>query len=243
MAERSSVLSSTVQGMHRETGIRRTALSLLTSSLIQGVVLVAWVVSPLLAVQGLPEPVTSLKPPSYIAVVEPPPARRESHPNPTAPAYLSSSFVARVATPQEIPVEVPDFGIENDTILEIGIDGGDTSNRGHATNPLPAPPTDVTPQQAVRPGGRIRPPSKVHHVDPVYPPLALAARVEGIVLLEAVIDEAGRVQKLRVLRSIPLLDGSAMDAVRQWRYEPTLLNGSPVPIIMTVTVTYRLSSR
>ena len=70
--------------------------------------------------------------------------------------------------------------------------------------------------------------------------MAIAARVEGTVIIEAVIDTDGRVQSARVLRSIPLLDTAALTAVGQWAYSPSLLNGVPVPVIMTVTVTFRL---
>jgi periplasmic protein TonB len=83
-------------------------------------------------------------------------------------------------------------------------------------------------------------PKRVVYVAPVYPGIAQSARVEGTVILEAVIDEAGAVTKLRVLRSIPLLDAAAKQAVAQWRYSPTTLNGVAVPIIMTVTVTFTL---
>jgi protein TonB len=74
----------------------------------------------------------------------------------------------------------------------------------------------------------------------VYPPAALAEGVRGVVILEAVIGADGRVTDLRVLRSIPLLNQAAMDAVRQWEYQPTLMNGVPVAIIMTVTVVFTL---
>ena len=70
--------------------------------------------------------------------------------------------------------------------------------------------------------------------------MALASRREGIVILEAVIAENGTVRDVRVLRSIPLLDQAAVDAVRQWQFTPTLLNGEPVPIVMTVTVNFQL---
>ena len=76
------------------------------------------------------------------------------------------------------------------------------------------------------------------YVEPVYPEIARRAGVSGVVILEAVIDPNGNVTDVRVLRSIPLLDQAAMDAVRQWKYEPTLLNGVPVPIVMTVTVRF-----
>jgi periplasmic protein TonB len=89
----------------------------------------------------------------------------------------------------------------------------------------------------------IRMPRKVVNVDPIYPASARAARVEGIVIVEATIDAEGRVQSTTVLRSIPLLDRAALDAVRQWRYTPTTLNGSPVSVIMNVTVKFSLAAR
>ena len=70
--------------------------------------------------------------------------------------------------------------------------------------------------------------------------MAIANRIQGTVILEAVIAENGRVRDVRVLRSIPFLDGAAMDAVRQWQFTPTRLNGQPVPIVMTVTVSFEL---
>ena len=91
-----------------------------------------------------------------------------------------------------------------------------------------------------RVGGIIVPPTKLQHVPPAYPALALAARVQGVVILDAVIAENGTVRELRILRSIPLLDQAALDAVRQWRFTPTLLNGQPTPVIMTVTVAFNL---
>jgi TonB family protein len=98
----------------------------------------------------------------------------------------------------------------------------------------------TTAGQPVRVGGNIRPPTKTRHVNPAYPEIAMSARVQGVVILEAVIDEQGRVAEARVLRSIALLDQAALDAVRQWEFTPTLLNGAPVPIIMTVTVQFML---
>src|SRR5688572_22228085 len=97
------------------------------------------------------------------------------------------------------------------------------------------------PFQPVRVGGNIRQPAQVRRVNPVYPPDALEARVQGVVILEAVIGVDGRVDNARVLRSIPLLDQAAIDAVQQWEYTPTLLNGAPVPVIMTVTVQFTLA--
>lgn len=94
--------------------------------------------------------------------------------------------------------------------------------------------------QPVRVGGAIKAPTQISKVQPVYPPIALSSRVSGVVILEALIGVDGRVSDAKVLRSIPLLDQAALDAVRQWAYTPTLLNGVPVPVVMTVTVTFTL---
>ena len=81
---------------------------------------------------------------------------------------------------------------------------------------------------------------KLRDVKPIYPPIAVAARVQGVVIIEATIDPDGKVSEARVLRSIPLLDQAALEAVRQWEYTPTLLNGEAVPVIMTVTANFTL---
>ena len=92
----------------------------------------------------------------------------------------------------------------------------------------------------MRVGGNIKPPTKIRDVKPVYPAIAQSARVQGIVIIEATIGPSGAVQEAKVLRSIPLLDNAALDAVKQWQFTPTLLNGVPVPVIMTVTVNFTL---
>ena len=79
-------------------------------------------------------------------------------------------------------------------------------------------------------------------VPPVYPPLAVRAKVQGVVILEAVVDRQGRVEEVKVLRSIPLLDAAAIAAVRQWRYSPLLLNGQPERFVLTVTVSFRTNT-
>jgi TonB family protein len=99
------------------------------------------------------------------------------------------------------------------------------------------PPTSGAP---VRVGGGIKPPVKTRNAVAVYPDLALRARVAGVVILEINIGTDGVVNAARVLRGVPLLNDAALDAVKQWQYEPTLLNGTPVPVIMTVTVAFTL---
>ena len=96
----------------------------------------------------------------------------------------------------------------------------------------------VVESQPVRVGGNIRAPQKTKHVDGVLPGAARQAGVFGMVILEIIIGTDGTVQSAKVLRSIPMLDQAAIDAVKQWIYEPTLLNGAPVPVIMTATVNF-----
>jgi protein TonB len=90
-------------------------------------------------------------------------------------------------------------------------------------------------------GGELQAPALIERVEPEYPPVAVLARVQGIVVLEAVVDVQGRVEDVRVLGSIPLLDRAAIDAVRQWRYSPLVLNGKPTRFVLTVTVSFSVT--
>jgi protein TonB len=92
---------------------------------------------------------------------------------------------------------------------------------------------------AIRVVGDLRPPRLIKEVAPVYPPEARQAGVEGIVILEAQTDIYGRIQSAKILRSIPMLDTAALEAVRQWVYEPLLINGKPRPAVFTVTVRFQ----
>jgi protein TonB len=112
--------------------------------------------------------------------------------------------------------------------------------RRQAGLPAPEPLTTLQPGAPVRVGGAVKEPRKIRDVRPVYPEIAQQARVQGVVILEVLVDEFGLVQDAKVLRSVPLLDDAALDAVRQWAYTPTLLNGVPVPVVMTVTVNFSL---
>jgi TonB family protein len=92
----------------------------------------------------------------------------------------------------------------------------------------------------LRVGGNIKAPTKVKDVKPVYPDAALQANAQGVVIVEARIGPDGLVEDARILRSIPLLDKAALEAVSQWEYTPTLLNGAPIGVVMTVTVNFTL---
>jgi protein TonB len=105
------------------------------------------------------------------------------------------------------------------------------------------PAGDVDPPAWTRDGIRVGAgavPTRVKNVAPIYPELARASQVQGVVVLEARIGPDGRVTNARVLRSVPLLDQAAIEALSQWEYQPTLLNGSPVPVLITVTINFTL---
>jgi protein TonB len=106
--------------------------------------------------------------------------------------------------------------------------------------PPPPPAPAPQPPAPIRLFSGVRAPQKTVHVAPLYPALARASRVQGMVIIEAIIDSRGNVESATVLRSVALLDDAALEAVRQWKFTPTLVNGVAVPIIMTVTVNFVL---
>jgi protein TonB len=207
------------------------------------VALAAIVIIPLAADVDLPTPASALRM-MHVLPVAVPPVPPPPRPEPRHHTEVRRS-VAPINAPNRIAVELPQVA----STLSDGPAGpaistgfGDTSGVvgslvGVSEPPVPPPPVVREP---VRPGGAIREPRKLVHVAPDYPQIARLARVEGTVVLEAVLDERGRVERVRVLSSTPLLDEAAMSAVRQWRYTPTLLNGVPVPVLMTITIRFTL---
>jgi protein TonB len=126
---------------------------------------------------------------------------------------------------------------ERVSALERG--GGSVDGLGVTEDPPQAPPASaLQPPQRLHQG--IQAPRKVVDVAPRYPALARESRVEGIVILDVIIDETGNVTSTRVLKSVAFLDQAAIDAVRLWKFTPARLNGEAIPIVMTVTVAFRL---
>ena len=167
----------------------------------------------------------------------PPPPKGESTAPSRALAPLNAADVIEPETPVQ-PYSTADPG-GVPSIGPTGAPSGDDLGGIGTPNAVAVPPPPP-PREPVRIGGVIREPKKIVDVPPVYPPLAIAARKEGVVIMEAMIDERGHVVRVRVLRSEPLLDAAAVSAVERWRYTPTLLNNQPVPVLMTVTVRFSL---
>jgi protein TonB len=151
----------------------------------------------------------------------------------SAPA-LVPRFPRSVAVPA---IDAPLSGLDGD--FEVACVGCEIAEPFVAEGPVgpAARPGDGPP---IRLGGLIREPQKLRHVAPSYPEIARAARVQGAVVLDCTLTPEGRVSDVRVLRGHPLLVPAAVSAVEQWRFTPTLLNGVPVPVILTVTVRFEL---
>jgi len=200
-------------------------------------------------VAAAPPPLPPPPPPPPAA---PAPASRPSKPKADKPTPLVSPRAAPVDAPREVVEESRvDESIEEGVLggVEGGIPGGVVGGvvGGLVTDlPMPPPPPPPPPppvaREPLRVGGDLKTPALIERVGPEYPPLALRARVQGVVILEAVVDRQGRVEDIRVLRSIPLLDKAAITAVQQWRYSPLLLNGMPERFVLTVSVNFSLST-
>jgi periplasmic protein TonB len=208
------------------------------------VVISAVVVAQLFAIGPLPTPHRPLAFEEARLIklmeIEPPPARRPQ----IAPSQAVSPNLAPIDMPASISPETPLQHVQGpswgDGVVIVERGAGELDGIVNGERVLPPPPPPPTPQQPIYLHSGMQPPTKIVNVNPIYPQLAQAAHKEGVVILEAVIDARGNVTTVKVLRSIQLLDHAAVEAVRQWRFTPTLLNGEPVPIVMTVTVDFKL---
>ena len=182
-----------------------------------------------------------MAPPPPVVPPEPPPPM-------TRPLQAAISEMNREAA----PTSAPEHPVTGDTppaaqlgpvtpgAITVSSNTGPSLFTASGTTTIATPPPIPVQSGPIRPGGDIKPPARITYVPPVYPTIAQTAKIEGPVILEAIIDEAGVVRDVKVLRSIPLLDRAAIEAVSKWRYTPTRLNGVPVAIIMTVTVMFSL---
>ena len=246
----------------------RRRLTLPVSIGIHVIVLAVVVIVPLLTWEELPEPANGAVKAFFVEQAPPPPppppppapaaARPATAPKVEAPKIDTPKpeFTAPIEVPKEITPE-PGSG-STGTVGEVtggdpegvegGVEGGVKGGvvggvKGGVEGGVPEAPPSTEPEapKPVRVGGQISAPRKLRNVEPAYPEVAKHARVAGMVVLEAIIGPDGKVDNVKVLRGIPLLNDSAMAAVRQWVYTPTLLNGTPVPVIMTVTVNFTMS--
>ena len=180
-------------------------------------------------------PTTAVKPPSPRPASAPRPAPQAPV---VAPPEITPFIELAADTEGAIDFNGP-YGVAGGVLGGVpgGVIGGVIGGMADVTLPPPPP----APREAVRTGGQIQAPALVKRVPPVYPPIAVNAKVQGVVILEATVGLDGRVEAVEVLRSIPLLDTAAIEAVRQWVYEPLLLNGRAQRFVLTATVSFSLS--
>jgi protein TonB len=225
-------------GEHHANGSGQRTYTVLLSMVAHTLAIAIGVMVPLFATDRLLPAraaiaVFSVRPPLPPAPPAPAPARPSTEPpqpaTPSPPVVAPNSIVPE----RPHPPAVPFAGIDVNDGLVTGADFV-------AAAPPPAAPPPVSEPKPLRPGMGISAPVKTKDVLPAYPSIARAAHVEGVVIIEATIDAAGKVREARILRSIPLLDAAALDAVRQWEYTPSRLNGNPVAVVLTVTVRFRL---
>jgi len=218
-----------------------TGGTLAVSIVVHALLVAAVIIVPLLATDALPMPAGEL--PAYVPVVPPPPpAPVPASPRTPSAAPTAARNVAPVEPPDEIGDEVVRPAASDLTVGVVQPTGdGVVGVIGSTGDPIPQPPPpQPQPPQAPVRLSAYEMPRKVYDVAPRYPEIAQRANVEGVVIIEAVISVDGTVRDARVLKSVALLDRAAIDAVKQWRYAPTRLNGVAVPVIVTVTVQFRL---
>ena len=224
------------------TPVRRRASLLPVSVATHLAIITAVVLGPLVAPGELPEPTRPLLyAVTAIDLPAPPPVRPVAPPS--AATATTSPDKAPIDAPDAIPpdreIEATTFGPTVDGEDLVGVPHGVA---GGITLPAPKPyePPPPRPTGPVKVGGQIETPRRLRSVAPVYPAIAQSAHVEGSVVIEAVIGEDGAVREAKVTSGPSLLQGAALDAVRQWTFTPTRLNGQPVAVIMTVTVVFTL---
>jgi protein TonB len=219
--------------------------AVILSGLVQTIILGILILIPLIYTEALPKAMLSTL---LIAPPPPPPPPPPPQPvkvvvKPVARLIQSGKLMQPRAIPKEVAVfkeaELPPDVINNAQQGGVfgGIPGqGLIANTGPA---LPPPPKAAAPSR-IKQGGQVTAASIITQTRPVYPALARQARIQGNVVLHAIIDKEGKVAQLEVISGHPLLVQSALDAVKQWRYKPTQLNGDPVEVDTTITVTFTM---
>jgi periplasmic protein TonB len=231
----------------------RNPWTMAISMLFQVAFLAILVLIPLIYTEALPKTLMSsilLAPPPPPPPPPPPAAVQVVKVKPMAHLMEAGKLVAPKAIPKEIKIikeeeAPPDMGMGG---IAGGVPGGVAGGSmggviggviGGASSAAPPPPKPVVTRTRV--GGAVQAAKLVNRVQPVYPPLARQTRISGTVKLHAIIGKSGTVEQLQVVSGHPLLVQSALDAVKQWRYQPTLLNGEPVEVDTEIDVIFSLA--
>ncbi len=249
-ADRSPILFQSLILTMPEKQAGRKSATLFASVVLHSVLVISVAILPLLYYDSLPSQ-EALKAffvsPLEVAPPPPPPppppagARAIVKAPPKVDMSKPQGFVAPIEVPNTIkPEEGLDLGVEGGVPggVEGGVPGGVVGGVVGGIEAAPPPPARV-----VRIGGQIAQPKIIRRIEPVYPDLAKASRVSALLILEAEVDTRGYVKTVKVLRGHPLFDEAAMEALKQWRYQPLLLNGEPTGFILTVTMNFNLQQK
>ena len=225
------------------------AIPILVSTSIQGTALaVIALMSFLVASRELPAvpdvlafvaemPATAAPPPPPPPPAQPRPAEAQA---PPPNAFAAPLEAPPDIQPEPIGVAIADVGVPGG--VEGGIAAGVVGSVPSTIEGMAAPPPPVS-HEPVRIGGVVQAPALVKRVEPTYPAIAQLAAIDGVVILDAIVDEHGRVQSLKVLRGHPLLAKAATEAVQQWEYEPLRLNGTATPFELTVSLWFHFDDK
>ncbi len=227
----------------------RRGMSTLTSFGLQAIVLGVVIVLSILKTVVMPAAQT-VSTPITLGRLEPRPIPNRPHGDPASPPRPITPTAFHFMQPDHIPIGIHSDPVE--PIPELPGGPGDPIGIGIPSNgpglpiPLPSGTRPVLPTPPAPPVhpirvSRISEGMLIRRVQPVYPPLARSARVQGSVVLAAVISKAGTIENLRALSGHPMLVPSAIDAVSQWRYRPYILNNEPVEVETEITVNFTLS--
>ena|SRR5579872_2005669 len=225
----------------------RRGWTTLTSFGVQVVIIGALLAIPLLQTVGIPLARTVSTPITMSRRPEPSPT------TPTRPFHSNAVELAPITGRLRMPTSIPSRIVPDDgSIRSEGADGPATIDYGAPYSPGAYLPTPTTGTETVMPvrAAPAKPTfrtstmlqgSLIRRVEPVYPPLARTARIQGSVVLEAIIGRDGTMQRLQVLSGHPMLAPAAVEAVRQWRYKPYVLNGEAIEVETQITVNFILN--
>ena len=222
------------------------------SMVVQVIILFVLILIPLIYTEALPRTMLTtllVAPPPPPPPPPPPVAAQVVRVKPVERLMQAGKLVSPRAIPKDIKI-IKEEELPPDVMVGVtggvpgGVPGGQAGGViggviGGVVGNVPPPPKV---QQRIRQGGNVQAARLINRVQPTYPPLARQARIQGTVRLHAIIAKDGTVQQLEVVSGHPLLVQSALDAVRQWRYQPTLLNGEPVEVDTTIDVIFSLNT-
>src|SRR6202050_923845 len=220
-------------------------LSMVAQVLFLGVLILI----PLIYTEALPKTMMAtllVAPPPPPPPPPPPVAAQVVHINPQVHLMDAGKLVAPKVIPKDVKIikeDAPDMNAGMQGGVPGGVAGGSMGGviGGVIGGMGEAPPPPRPTASRIRQGGSVQAALLINRVQPVYPPLARQTRISGTVRLHALISKSGSVESLEVLSGHPLLVRAAMDAVQQWRYKPTLLNGEPVEVDTTIDVIFSLN--